>query len=88
MQDQTSQEILYKLWNECVPIEFFKHICKNDNFLYLNEKNVLHSKSGEIVWQFIEENVENYRPLRDHFLKYKNTAKSILTFFPLMKLEE
>ena len=34
-------------------------------------KNVLHPKTSEIIWKFIEENVENCKPLRDYFQKQK-----------------
>ena len=53
--------MLYMLWNECFPNDIYKHICQNDNFIYLNWKNVLHQKTSEIFWQFIEENTENYK---------------------------
>ena len=62
IQDQMSQGVLYMLWNECVSSEFFKRICKKDNFNYLNGKNALHPKTIEIIWKFIEKNVENYKP--------------------------
>ena len=71
IQDQMSQGVLYMLWNECVSSEFFKRICKKDNFNYLNGKNALHPKTIEIIWKFIEKNVENYKPWRDYFQKYK-----------------
>ena len=61
IQDEASCKMLYMLWNECFPNDIYKHICQNDNFIYLNWKNVLHQKTSEIFWQFIEENTENYK---------------------------
>ena len=50
------------LWKECVPVNFYEFICGKENFLYLNRKNVLHPKIAEIIWKFIEENI-NYNQL-------------------------
>lgn len=46
-------------------IKVFQHICKNENFIYLNGKNLLYPKSSEIFWIWIEENVDNYKFLID-----------------------
>ena len=93
IQDQMSQGVLYMLWNECVSSEFFKRICKKDNFNYLNGKNVLHPKTIEIIWKFIEKDVESYKPLRDYFQNTNSFVnmcieKSILIFIPPHKIEE
>ena len=39
--DQNKHQMTYMLSKECMPQKFYKHICKNHNFLYLNQKNVL-----------------------------------------------
>ena len=49
------------LWGESVPTNFTFHICRNENFISLKEKNVFHPKTNEIVWQFTEENSHDYR---------------------------
>ena len=38
--------------------------CGNENFTYLNGKNVLDPQIREIVWKFMEENIKNYKVLR------------------------
>ena len=38
-----------------MPQIFYKHICKDSNFLYLNGKNVLQPKVSEIITDFVNE---------------------------------
>ena len=47
--DKTKHEIIYMLLKESMPQKFYKHICKENNFLYLNVKNVLVPKVLEII---------------------------------------
>ena len=47
IQAEASRKMLYMLWNECFPNDIYKHICKKDNFIYLNRKNVLHQKNKQ-----------------------------------------
>ena len=39
---------------------FYKHICKDENFLYLDGKNVLQQMLSEIKTDFLKEGKENY----------------------------
>ena len=39
---------------------FYKHICKDENFLYLDGKNVLQQMLSEIKIDFLKEGKENY----------------------------
>ena len=45
--------MIYMLWDECVPINFYRYICGSENFTYLNGKNILHLQTSEMVWQFL-----------------------------------
>ena len=38
LSDQNKHEMIYMLWKDCMPQRFYKHICKEKNFLYLNGK--------------------------------------------------
>ena len=49
VQEQTNQEMVYMLWSECIPNNFYKHICKNENFIYLNGENISYVKSSKII---------------------------------------
>ena len=42
--DAKNRDIIYMLWDECIEKTFYKHICENDNFIYLNGKNVKQHK--------------------------------------------
>lgn len=57
--DKRNQDMIYMVWDESVPIKFYKYICGSENFTYLNGKNVLHPEISKIVWKFIEKKIEN-----------------------------
>ena len=40
LNDENKHEIIYMPSKECMLENFYKHICKENNFLYLNRKNV------------------------------------------------
>ena len=60
------------MWRECISIEFYKFICQEKNFLYLNGKNVLQPKVLQIIGEFIETDEKNYRLLQNCLSSYKN----------------
>ena len=72
LTDKTKYEMIYMLWRECMPIEFYKFICEEKNFLYLNGKNVLQPKVLQIIAEFIEADEKNYRLLQNNLSSYKN----------------
>ena len=72
LEDKNKHEMIYMLWEECMPQKFYKHICKKKRFLYLNGKNVLQPKVLEIINDFLNENEENYNDLRNNLSSYDN----------------
>ena len=54
LNDQNKHKIIYMLWKKCRPADFYKFICSEEKFLYLNGKNVLDPKIANIVWKFIQ----------------------------------
>ena len=64
--------MIYMLWKECVPAKFYKHICKEHKFLYLNGKNVLQPKVVDIINDFIKEDDNNHMELRNNLSSYKS----------------
>ena len=52
--------------------KFYRHICKEKIFLYLNSKNVLQPKVLEIITDFLNEDEDNYKELRKNLSSYKN----------------
>ena len=71
LADKNKHEIIYMLWKECLPKKFYRHICKEKNFLYLNSKNVLQLKVLEIITVFIKEDENNYKELRKQLIKLR-----------------
>ena len=58
------------LWDVCVEKTFYKHICENNNFIYLNGKNVLYTKTAQIVLDYLNKDPETitllHRCLQKH----------------------
>ena len=72
ISDLNKQEMIYMLWKECVPVEFYKYTCLEENFVYLNGKNVLYPNVSEIVLNFIQKDKKNYSKLRNNLCQFKN----------------
>ena len=60
------------LWRECIPIEFYRHICEEKNFVYLNGRDVDQPGALEIVGNFIDQGKENLRLLQKHLVRFKD----------------
>ena len=57
---------------KCMPAPFYKFICKEENFLYLNGKNVLQPKVSEILNNFLAKDEKNYVLLGNNLSMHKN----------------
>ena len=55
-----------------MPAAFYKFICKEENFLYLNGKNVLQPKVSEILTNFLAKDEKNYVLLGNNLSLHKN----------------
>ena len=64
--------MMYMLWKECMPVKFYRHICNEKNFLYLNGKNVLQPKVSEIINEYLDKDTNNYNQMRNNLSQYKN----------------
>ena len=75
------------LWKEYMPQNFYRHVYKEQNFLYLNGKNVLQPKVLEIITDFLKENDENYKDLSNNLSSYKNIFQYVYSsVFPEISL--
>ena len=72
LNDQKKHEMIYMLWKECMPSDFYRYIFTEENFLYLNGKNVLYPKLTEIISKFIRVDEKNYNKLRNNLCQFKN----------------
>ena len=64
-------------WEECNEPSFYKHICRPENLLYLNGKNVTYPQVAEIVWKYIEENQENFHKIKQTLIDSKKIFQFI-----------
>ena len=60
------------IWKEFMPTAFYKHICKEKNFLYLNGKSVLQPKVLNPISGFIKKDERRYKMLQNNLSSYKN----------------
>ena len=51
--------MVYMLWRECIPPKFYRHICEEKNFVYLNGRDVGQPGALEIVGNFIDQGKKN-----------------------------
>ena len=75
--DVKNREIIYMLWQECIEKSFYKHICENDNFVYLNSKNVLYSKTAQIVLDYLNKDTSNIVRLRKCLQNHMKTIQFV-----------
>ena len=55
--------MIHMFWENCNEPSFYKHICKPDNFMYLNGKNVIYPDVVEIVWNYIKDK-QNFNKIK------------------------
>ena len=54
ISDKLKQEMVYMLWRQCIPPEFYRHICEVKNFINLNGRDVGQHGALEIVRNFVD----------------------------------
>ena len=64
VSDKLKHEMIYMLWRECNPVEFYRYICEDDNFKYLNGRDVSQQGVLKIVGEFIDQSKEDLRLLQ------------------------
>ena len=70
--DKTKHEMIYMIWRECMPVEYYRFICEEGDFLYLHVKNVLQPKVLQIIAKFIEKDDKNFKLLQNNLARYKS----------------
>ena len=70
--DKFKHETIYMLWGECILAEFYRNICQEENFRYLNGRDVSQPGVLEIVRRFINQDKENLRILQKCLTNYKD----------------
>ena len=69
--DKIKHEMVYMLWRECIPSSFYRYICEQNNFIYLNSKDVSQLGVLEIVCSFIDMSIQNLRMLQENLSRFK-----------------
>ena len=60
-----------------------QYMCLEENFFYLNGKNVLYPKVSEIILNFIQKDEKNYNKLRNNLCQFKNIFQYVYScLFP------
>ena len=77
VSDKLKQEMIYMLWRECIPVEFHRYICEDDNFKYLNSRNVSQQGILEIVGKFINQGKDHLHLLQKSLAHYKDIYQYI-----------
>ena len=62
--DVKDREMINMFWDDCNEPSFYKNICQQDNFLYLNGKTIIYPRVTEIVMNYIEADEKNFNKLR------------------------
>ena len=75
--DKTKHEMVYLLWRECIPSEFYRYICEEKNFIYLNGRDVGQPGVLEIVEGFINQGKQNLRMLQEHLARFKDICQYV-----------
>ena len=75
--DKTKHEMLYMLWRECIPSEFYRYICEEKNFIYLNGRDVGQPGVLEIVGGFIDQGKQNFLTLQEHLAQFKDIYQCV-----------
>ena len=71
------------LWRECIPQEFYRYICQEENFKYLKGRDVNQPGVLEIVGRFIDQDKENLRLLQKCLANYKDIFQYVYSYtFP------
>ena len=75
--DETKHEMVYMLWREYIPSEFYRYICKEKNFIYLNSRDVGQPGVAEIVGGFIDQGKQNLRMLQENLARFKDVYQYV-----------
>ena len=75
--DAKNRDIIYMLWDEGVEKTFYKHIYENDNFIYLNSKNVFYAKTAQIVLDYSNKDTSNIVRLKKCLQNHMKTIQFV-----------
>ena len=62
--------MVYMLWREYIPTEFYRYICQDESSKYLNSRAVSQPGVLEIVGMFIDQHKDNLHLLQKNLENY------------------
>ena len=74
ISDKLKHEMVYVLWRECIPSNFYRYICEEKNLVYLNSRDVGQPGVLKIIGNFIDQG-------KKIFDCSKNLWRATKTFF-------
>ena len=77
VSDKLKHEMMHMLWRECNPVEFYRYICEDDNFKYLNGRDVSQQGVLKIVGKFIDQGKDHLRLLQKSLAHYKDSYQYV-----------
>ena len=77
ISDKFKHKMIYMLWRECIPVEFYRYISQEEKFKYLNGRDVSQPGVLEIIRRFIDQDKENLRILQKCLVNYKDIFQYI-----------
>ena len=72
ISEKFKHEMIYMLWRECIPLAFYRFIYQEDNFRYLNGRDVSQPGVLEIVGKSVDQDKNNLRLLQQCLSNYKD----------------
>ena len=69
--------MVYMFWRDCISSEFYRYICEEKNFIYLNGQDVGQPGVLEIVGGFIDVGKQNLRLLQEHLARFKDVYQYV-----------
>ena len=85
ISDKFKQEMIYMLWSECIPTEFYRYICQEEDGRDVSQPGVL-----EIVGRFINQDKSNFCMLKQNLANYKDIFQYVYshTFSEIYSMSE
>ena len=88
LNDQNKHEMIYMLWKECMPSDFYRYIFTEENFLYLNGKNMLHPKWLKLFGNLLRSIKKTIRSYEITFVKLRTYFSMSIQMCPLRCIDQ
>ena len=80
ISDKFKHEMIYMLCRECIPPAFYRFICQEENFRYLNGREVSQPGVLEILGKFVDEDKNNLHLLQQCLANYKDIFQYVYSY--------